>query len=92
MSQDLRIVVWVRGFISVGYFNQESGIVTLRQASTVRRWGTSKGLGELALRGPLGNTILDFEGTNQGSWLSVVKTIKCNPDAWDGRLPDQVNP
>lgn len=87
---ELRIIVWDRGFVSVGYFSLENGVVTVTQGSVVRRWGTLRGLGQLALKGPQKNTILEFEGFTQGPFLNVIKTIRCNPEAWEGKLPDSV--
>ena len=42
------IVILDRGFVLVGHAVVEGEWVTTTQASIVRRWGTTKGLGELA--------------------------------------------
>jgi len=58
-----RIIVADRGWVFVGdCSDNDNGTVTIRNAKTIRRWGTTKGLGELA-NGPLPKTILDECGT-----------------------------
>ena len=58
-----RIIVADRGWVFVGdCVDNEDGSVTISNAQNIRRWGTSKGLGEL-VNGPLENTKTDFYGT-----------------------------
>jgi len=48
-----RIIVADRGWVFVGSCeDHEDGSVTIRNAFNIRRWGTTKGLGELA-NGPI---------------------------------------
>lgn len=58
---DKRIVVLTSGWVFVGdYYKSEAGKPAfLTDASNVRRWGTTAGLGELALNGPTKDTVLD---------------------------------
>ena len=67
-----------RGWVVVGIPTQSDGQITLTDASVVRRWGTSKGLGELAERGALPETKLDPapEGI-QFPESSVVVSFPC---------------
>ena len=53
-----QIVVLDRGFVYVGDVTIKGDYVHLNNAKNIRRWGTSKGLGEL-LEGPLSNTVTD---------------------------------
>lgn len=56
-----QIVVLDRGFVYVGDVQLKGDYVHLNNAKNIRRWGTSKGLGEL-LDGPLANTVTDPVG------------------------------
>lgn len=53
------IVVVQSGWVFVGVRSANNGIVTVADASCIRRWGTERGLGQLALGGPTNETILD---------------------------------
>lgn len=79
---NIRIVVMDKGFISVGVYKQTADEVVLESAAVVRRWGTTKGLGELAENGPTDSTILDKTPTERIPWHAVVKTIECNAKKW----------
>ena len=57
---------------NVGY----SPTVVLKDASVIRRWGTTKGLGQL-INGPLKETVLDPCGTVEIHEQTVVAAIKC---------------
>ena len=58
-----RIIVADRGWVFVGDCVDESdGSVTIYKAKSIRRWGTTKGLGELA-SGPRSSTVTDEYGT-----------------------------
>jgi hypothetical protein len=56
---DINISVLVHGHVLVGIVeDMDEHFICLKRAATLRRWGTSKGLGELA-RGPMPNTVTD---------------------------------
>lgn len=58
-----RIIVADRGWVFVGTCHDNSdGSVTITGARNIRRWGTTKGLGELAT-GPTSSTQSDDYGT-----------------------------
>jgi len=77
-----RIVVLHRGNIVVGRYSREGSEVIVRDAAVIRRWGTTRGLGELAAEGPLANTVLDPCGIVRAHELAVVLTIDCEADKW----------
>ena len=82
-SEDIRIVVLQRGWIMVGRFEREGTICKLRNASVIRSWGTTKGLGELAKDGPTPSTKLDpCNGLVEFDWLTVVASISCEVEKW----------
>lgn len=53
------IVVVAGGFVFVGRVIRDGMDLRLSDAAVVRRWGTDRGLGQLAEGGPLTNTTLD---------------------------------
>jgi hypothetical protein len=58
-----QIVVADKGFVFVGNVEDHAdGSVTIRNCRNIRYWGTTKGLGELAV-GPTSKTIVDPYGT-----------------------------
>lgn len=81
----MTIVVLQRGWVAVGVceLTQPSGICRLSHAAIIRRWGTDKGLPQLAAEGPKTETILDPapHGIHY-HYLSEVLTLPCNPEAW----------
>ena len=85
---EICIVNLQRGHIYVGIFKRvdESDCV-MHKSHTIRRWGTTKGLGELVENGPLENTVLDKNyGTVYFDYLTVVSVIVCNQKKWENIL------
>lgn len=82
MSKDIRIVIAHRGFVYVGRIEKEGTEVRILNAKNVRRWGTTKGLGELAEKGPLPETILDDYGIVRIHELAIVNSIDCS-SSWE---------
>ena len=67
---DLRIIIADRGWVFVGScVTNSDGTVTITNAKNIRKWGTSRGLGEL-VNGPLSGTAADPYGT-----------VRCTPIA-----------
>jgi len=80
---DVKIVVLQRGWVMVGRFERDGSECTLNNASVIRNWGTTKGLGEIAASGPTTSTKLDpTNGEVNFDYLTVVATISCNETAW----------
>lgn len=84
-SSPVRIVVLQRGWVVVGYYAEDGDKVTVEQAKIIRRWGTTKGLGELAT-GPVSESVLDPAGMVETHRLGVVLTIACDAGAWKAHL------
>ena len=79
----LKIVILQRGWVMIGFFERKGSDCQLHNASVIRSWGTSKGLGELATTGPLTNTKLDpCNGLVEFDYLTVVAMISCQEDVW----------
>ncbi len=84
---DLKIVILQRGWIMVGRLERSGSECKLHNASVIRSWGTSKGLGEIAEGGPTNNTKLDkCYGIVEFDYLTVVASISCKENAWNGKL------
>lgn len=81
----IRIVVLQRGWVAVGRYYEQGSDVVLKNAKIIRRWGTSKGLGQL-VAGPLDETTLDPAGTLRQHRLAVVTTFDCKEEAWSQHL------
>jgi len=70
---ELRIVVADRGWVFAGRcVDNEDGSVTIYNADNIRRWGTTRGLGEL-VDGPLPDTVLDPYGTVRTRALAEIR-------------------
>jgi len=87
IDSKVKIVILQRGWIMVGHYSQKGSDCSLTQASVIRSWGTTKGLGEIAANGPTSSTKLDpCRGLVEFDRLTVVATISCDEDKWEGKL------
>lgn len=82
------IYVCERGFVLVGRpreqkRGEDARFIHLDDCGVVRSWGTTDGLGELAMKGPLPGTKIDREpdGT-QAATSSFYRIIPCDQEAW----------
>jgi hypothetical protein len=83
---DIKICILQRGWVMIGRLEKNGSDCTLHNASVIRRWGTTKGLGEL-VNGPTKDTALDkCYGEVQFDSLTVVATISCKGDVWENKL------
>lgn len=55
----MKIVVLQRGWVVVGDVSRMGTQLIIENAAVIRRWGTTQGLGELAMNGPTSETVLD---------------------------------
>ena len=78
----IKIVILQRGWVMIGRFYQEGPYCKLLDGYTIRRWGTSEGLGELAEKGAQGNTILDKNPEVKFHELTVIASLLCDEKAW----------
>lgn len=76
-----QIVIVQAGWVFVGDRVNERGpddkFVQLINAAVIRVWGTTAGLGQLALHGKQNETILDACGTVQFPMTSVIGIMDC---------------
>lgn len=80
-----QIVIAQRGWVFVGDVEKSGDDVTINNAQCIRRWGTTKGLGEIAKNGPTSNTVLDDMGTVRLHALAVVASLDCEASKWAAR-------
>lgn len=81
---DVRVVVLQRGWVVVGVYTRDGLNCKLEKASVIRKWGTTKGLGELR-GGPTRDTVLDPCGTVEFHRLTEVLSMVCDSEKW--KLP-----
>ena len=74
-----KIVIVDKGFVYVGRVTESEDGIIIHDAQNIRRWGTTKGLGELR-SGPTASTIYDPYGTVRVPIGSVVSVIDCTGD------------
>jgi len=78
-----QIVVIQSGWVVMGQVVrlEEHKITRIEDASVIRVWGTTAGLGEIAFKGPTKETILDYAGVVECYDHAVIMTIDCVYDA-----------
>ena len=79
------IVVADRAYVYVGDIVYDDRFCVITSARNIRRWGTTKGLGELALEGPKENTVLDLVGTVRIPSHAVISVIDAEAALWSSR-------
>ena len=84
-SGEIKIVVLERGFVYVGrcseVMDDGGDKITIRDARSIIRWGTTEHLGEL-VDGPKENTKLGASCTVMARVQQVIHMIEVNQDAW----------
>ena len=86
-DSDIKIVILQRGWIMVGRFSRKGSDCKLSDASVIRSWGTTRGLGEIAENGPTSTTKLDkCFGLVEFDYLTVVATLSCKETVWESKL------
>lgn len=76
-----QIVVLQRGWVVVGDVTASGDHLVIENASVIRYWGTTAGLGEL-VNGPTPKTRLDKAGTVTAHELAVVFTLDVDAEKW----------
>lgn len=76
-----QIVVAERGWIYAGDVSRDGDMVVISRCFNIRRWGTTKGLGELAFEGPRDETQLDPYGTVRIHVLAVCGSLDVGDNA-----------
>jgi len=77
-----QIVVLHRGWIVVGNVSEKEDKTYIQNASVIRKWGTTQGLGELAEKGKTETTILDKCPDVSTETDNVILVMNCNQENW----------
>ena len=79
-EKNIQIVILPQGWVLIGEYSEqvENGtlIAYLRNSSVVRRWGTTHGLGQIAISGPTTETVFDPCGVSSFPVAQMVSKIK----------------
>jgi hypothetical protein len=86
VDHGLQIAVLQRGWVFIGEVKQSGDDYFLERGACIRRWGTTKGLGELAANGPTANTELEPVPQVRFHEAGKVLLIKAEETKWDGKL------
>ncbi len=76
------IVVLDRGFVYVGQTEVSDDWVVITNARNIRMWGTTAGLGQLALNGPTDKTRLDAAGTVRAPRHALIHLLETEGSQW----------
>ena len=76
------IVVCDRGFVYVGQMTHDGEFAVIEGARNIRYWGTTNGIGELALNGPTSKTKLDLCGTVRVPERAIINILDTEAEKW----------
>lgn len=82
VDHGLCIAVLDRGFVYVGNVTTDDKFVIITDARNVRKWGTTNGLGQLAIEGPQPNTKLDNANVVKALVGELKHMIICKEESW----------
>lgn len=81
----LVIAILDRGWIFVARVTESPSAIELTNAACIRYWGTTKGIGQLALEGPQRETKIDEAGTVTVPRTAIIALIDAVEAKWPGR-------
>ena len=76
------IVIADRGHVWVGDVETGPEWCVIRRAKTVRQWGTTRGLGEIAQGGPTSKTVLDDVREVRLAMRALIAVVPCEAAKW----------
>ena len=82
----IKIVILDKGFVSVGVYTQGPDWCSLDNAAVIRRWGTTRGLGQIAADGPTSSTVLDKSPKQTFPRHAIINTFECDDAKWEAAL------
>lgn len=78
----LQIVVLPYGHVVIGQVSRTGDEVVISAARIIRRWGTSRGLAQLANDGPQIGMALEDPCDVEVHRLAIVMAYRCDPQKW----------
>lgn len=85
-NSGIKIIILQRGWVVIGRYLEDGDYGILNDAYVIRRWGTTEGLGQLALQGKQNETELEKTGIVRFHKLTSVAFIDCDFLKWDDKL------
>lgn len=82
----LQVCVLQRGWVYIGDVTQLGDEYTIQNGACIRRWGTTKGLGQIAKDGPTANTELEPCPTVRFHEVGKILMIAACEDKWAGKI------
>lgn len=82
----IEIVILQRGWIVVGRFHKKDHDCIVEHGYVIRQWGTTKGLGEIAMNGPTDKTVIDRIPTTRFHELTIVARMICEESKWNLKI------
>jgi len=79
------LVVADRGHVWVGNARDEGDYTIVTDARIVRRFGTDRGLNQIANEGPTAKTIVGAPATLKVARWAIIAIIPCEASAWNGK-------
>ena len=77
-----QIVIGMRGWVWVGMTKREGDYLVVRDARVIRKWGTTRGLAQIANSGPTADTKIDDPAPLRVHVLALIGTYEANAEAW----------
>jgi hypothetical protein len=82
MFKPTHIVVVESGWVFAAVLTNTEGDIHSSECAVIRTWGTTNGLGELALKGPTKETKLDMCNVTHIPRAKVLFLMECTPAKW----------
>jgi hypothetical protein len=82
MFTPTHIVVVESGWVFAAVLEESDTHISSSDCAVIRSWGTTNGLGELALKGPTKETVLDMCNITHIPKTKVLFTMECAPLVW----------
>ncbi len=72
-----KIIICINGWIVIGETTTTEKTIVVDNAFVIRRWGTTKGIGEIALSGITKSTVLDPLPRAEIERAAVIMVLDC---------------